>query len=438
MYIINDFNLRIIGENLFNNNEDYFMKNYSYIGNNDVHKDEITKEFREAMFNYIHLNFINSVHYIEAYCDINENLFLDESPDVVNFIYKLIYNYIELKSNLKEKGIKEVGCYIFYKGYDKNYPTRTNGFFSYIIENEFSFVYIFMYLNKLATKINSINYLLRKFMDVLSGIYDKDIFEEIYITDNLKKVYYYLLENHKFDYNEYNIFEMFLDKENLIEFNFMNFINSKENDDYILDFNNIALPIYIKYIIKLNRIIHNFLRNHYNQNSYLNICFDIESNTISEKDDDDKIFKNHPYVNDEVLEFINHICILEHHDLINCIYVDPTEFKDYYFDKVLYSIDHFDEKNTNICINLIKGDKVIKRLDFYDYTPIYYKTKIKEFLEFIITSNEINNRRYEEILSTIGFKDDINEIIRDNVNIINKDKLDILKKIGMETEFAEV
>lgn len=138
------------------------------------------------------------------------------------------------------------------------------------------------------------------------------------------------------------------------------------------------------------------------------------------------------------------------------LFIDPEEFNEYDFDRIDYIMNetyYFQYEIENVEIDLVKEGKLVKTLNFEDYIPAYYKDKIIPFLEFIITSNEINNDKYEEILSSIGFRDDsktyeikldkntkINDVIRkiandeDKVGSLNEDKLEILTKLGFREE----
>lgn len=166
------------------------------------------------------------------------------------------------------------------------------------------------------------------------------------------------------------------------------------------------------------------------------------------------------------LELCNENCVftinysMDFSDIKEYLFIDINEFNEYDFDMVKYvaclcDIQGFipEQELSLIEIHLLKEGNTVEQLNFEDYTPVYYKDKIIPFLEFIITSNEINNDKYEEILSSIGFRDQsetyeikldkntkINDVIRkiandeDKVGSLNEDKLKILTKLGFREE----
>lgn len=126
-------------------------------------------------------------------------------------------------------------------------------------------------------------------------------------------------------------------------------------------------------------------------------------------------------------------------DILNVkeyFFIDLDEFREYDFDRVnyvviLYKYRHLLDEMIEIEIDLIKEGKLVKALNFEDYIPVYYKDKIIPFLEFIITSNEINNDKYEEMLFSIAWnKEKIFEILSEKAEVkLGKNDITILRKL---------
>ena len=438
LYIINNFNLKVIGKILFKNNKDYFNKNFSYIKQNCT-----------EMFLYIKSDIKNIFYYLN-YCYMMHKQIYDESTDVIELIKCFITLFI---SNLKQYetiGTKTTNS-MYHMGYENYLQNELNNKFKEdeIPElNIFNTNIIFEYLWKLHKQIESVDELLICFRYILYE--NRDKIDDYNIKSKLFSIYEYLVRWCKFKYTENNIFSIFLNLENTeglenikkIHDYIIEFINIYKN--HKLDFSNIISKYIFQILVKINKDLFK------NKKIYsdISIVYEIKNIKFNNEKNRFDINRNNKYkcagcTNTNIQENITFGTLdyeggFKQYIISDFMYVDPIEFKDYDFDNVRYIINYNDENNLEIYIELYKKDEKIKRLDFYNYTPFYFKNKIKEFLKFIITSNEINNESYEEILSTIGFKDDINKIIRDNINIINKDKLDVLRKIGMETEFAQV
>lgn len=317
----------------------------------------------------------------------------------------------------------------------------------------------------------------------------------------------------KFRYGELNIFQLFLEARNSLDLkiNMDIYLRIKLKEEhrerlpksYALDINNCMYEISQEKYVNL---IIDFINNGSNTDDFYNLinkygCVylaNIIVNVIKETNKsldippnyDENLFvfrfcrdENYKYINNkgevyyndriERLDELNidkNIFIMNYlmdfSNIKEYLFIDPEEFSEYNFDEIRYIVNFkevcvnlFDiERNRigkveKIEIDLFQGDNFVTTLNFEDYIPVYYKDKIIPFLEFIITSNDINDDKYEEILSSIGFRDDsktyeikldkntkINDVIRKiandkyKVGSLNEDKLKILTKLGFREE----
>ena len=209
----------------------------------------------------------------------------------------------------------------------------------------------------------------------------------------------------------------------------------------------------IIYNMKNSNLYKYIHKNMYNMCAYLR-CYHKLHTKVSSKESNQIVellnicYKKMKYMNDKTISDNEIQIVLKEYIQklrVKIIFVEDIEDKNiqkfiFDYNKAKYNeeniFQYFIINRTTGIANFINNNDKNYKLDFSKTISKYNRKDLLRFLRYIVKSNEINNEKYREIISSMvmiknEFKDELKKYILDNISEINVEKQEILIDIGL-------